>query len=99
MVFNKLFEKGVSTVITTLGKNGYEIATLESASKYPCIEVKVVDTTAAGDTASGGLCVGLSKGQDLKEAMAFGSVAASLACTKRGAQCSVPSPEEIKKYI
>lgn len=94
-----LFDKGVKTVITTLGGSGYEIATKENAKVYPCISVCVVDTTAAGDTASGGLCLGLAQGWDLEKSMEFGSVSASLACTKRGAQQSVPTKEEVLKYI
>ncbi|MBQ7906821.1 MAG: ribokinase [Clostridia bacterium] len=93
-----LFDCGIKTVITTLGGKGYEIATKDGEKTYPCIDVKVVDTTAAGDTASGGLCVGLSKGQSIEDSIAFGSLAASVACTKRGAQQSVPTLSELKQY-
>lgn len=93
-----LFDKGIGTVITTLGSKGYEIATKEKSKTYPCIKVKAVDTTAAGDTASGGLAVKLAEGKDIEESIAFGSLAASVACTKRGAQMSVPSLEEIKGF-
>ena len=94
-----LFCEGIDTVITTLGSNGYEIATKEKAEIYPCIKVKAVDTTAAGDTASGGLAVKLAECKSIEESIAFGSLAASIACTKRGAQMSVPSLEDIDKYI
>lgn len=93
-----LFDMGIKTVITTLGANGYEIATSDSSKIYPCIKVKAVDTTAAGDTASGGLCVGLSQGWNIESAMAFGSKAASIACTRRGAQQSVPSRDEVFSF-
>ena len=90
-----LFESGINTVITTLGANGYEIATKDSSKTYPCIKIKAVDTTAAGDTASGGLCVGLSQDKSLESSMAFASKAASIACTRRGAQQSVPTISEV----
>ncbi len=93
-----LLDLGIKTVITTLGEKGYEIATKDGAKIYPCIKVKAVDTTAAGDTASGGLAVELSKGKTIEESMAFGSRAASIACTRRGAQMSVPSLDEVEKY-
>ena len=93
-----LFDMGIKTVITTLGASGYEIATNEGANIYPCIRVKAVDTTAAGDTASGGLCVGISQGKSLEESMAFGSRAASIACTRRGAQQSVPTIDEVLAF-
>jgi ribokinase len=95
----RLFDCGIKTVITTLGAKGYEIATKEKSTKYPCIKVKAIDTTAAGDTASGGLAVGLSKGQSIEEAIEFGSLCASIACTKRGAQMSVPSIDEVNEYL
>lgn len=96
---DSLLGEEISTIITTLGSRGYEIATKEKAQVYPCIKVKAVDTTAAGDTASGGLCVKLAEGKTIEEAMAFGSLAASIACTRRGAQMSVPSLEEIENFI
>ena len=92
-----LLDLGIETVVTTLGADGYEIATAAHAEKYPCIKVKAVDTTAAGDTASGGLAVKLASGKTVEEAMAFGSLAASIACTKRGAQMSVPSLKEVSE--
>lgn len=96
---DEIFSQGVETIITTLGASGYEIATKDGSKIYPCIKVKAVDTTAAGDTASGGLCVKLAEGKSIEEAMAFGSLSASIACTKRGAQMSVPSLDEVDAYL
>ncbi|MBQ4585668.1 MAG: ribokinase [Clostridia bacterium] len=94
-----LFDKGIETVITTLGGSGYEIATKDKSKIYPCIKVDVLDTTAAGDTASGGLCLGLAQDWSIEKSIEFGSVCASLACTKRGAQQSVPFLDEALKYL
>lgn len=90
----KLFGGGIKKIVTTLGKRGYEIADTQGSDVYPCIDVKVVDTTAAGDTLCGGLAVGLSENMTLEEACAFGSKAASLACSKKGAQQSIPTRYE-----
>ncbi len=95
---DNLFKKGIKTVITTLGSKGYEIATENSSAVYPCLKVKAVDTTAAGDTLCGGLSVGLAEGKSLEESIAFGSKAASIACTRRGAQQSVPTRAEVTEY-
>ena len=94
-----LLKNGIKTVITTLGSKGYEIATEKSSEVYPCIKVKAVDTTAAGDTLCGGLSVGLAEGKSLEESIAFGSKAASIACTRRGAQQSVPLRKEVEEYV
>ena len=93
-----LFSKGINAIVTTLGANGYEIADRYGARRYPCIKVKAVDTTAAGDTLCGGLAVGLSQGKSLEESCGFGSLAASIACTKKGAQSSIPTYKEVTDY-
>lgn len=84
-------------VIETLGAQGYRICA-EEEKIYPCIQVKAVDTTAAGDTFCGGLCAKLAMGESLEKAAAFGSKAASIACTKSGAQPSIPTAEEVEKF-
>lgn len=91
----KIFTTGVKKIVTTLGARGYEIADESSSEIYDCLKVKVVDTTAAGDTFCGGMAVGLSEGMSLQSACAFGSKAASIACTKKGAQQSIPYRNEL----
>lgn len=95
---DELSSYGIKTIITTLGSKGYEIYTQGEAKRYSCIKVDVVDTTAAGDTASGGLCAMLSKGESLESAMAFGSRAASIACSRDGAQKSIPTLDEVVNF-
>lgn len=94
----ELSESGIEKIVITLGGKGYEIYGRDGGKTYPCIKVKAVDTTAAGDTFCGGLAVGLSEGKTLEEACEFGSKAASIACTKKGAQQSVPTKEEVLNY-
>ncbi len=93
-----LFSKGIKTIVTTLGSKGYEIATKEGSKTYPCLKVNAIDTTAAGDTLCGGMVASLSLGKDLIDALAYGSLAASIACTRRGASSSIPKKEELEKY-
>ena len=40
----------------------------------------------------------LMEGKSLEESIAFGSKAASIACTRRGAQQSVPTRAEVTEY-
>ena len=93
-----LFAQGIRKIVTTLGGDGYEIATPKNAVHYPCEKVRVVDTTSAGDTLCGGLAVGLSEGMALEEACAFGCRAATIACTRRGAQQSIPTRKEVETF-
>ncbi len=90
--------KIVPTVVTTLGGRGYEITDKNGSKVYPCIKIEPVDTTAAGDTLCGGMAMGLAKGEQLVDAVRFGSMAASIACTKMGAQPSIPTKEEVENF-
>jgi len=87
--------KSVETVLKTLGGDGYSI----NEKHYPCMKVVVVDTTAAGDTLCGGLCTMLAEGKSLEEAARFGSVAASIACSVKGAQPSIPTIAQVKQAL
>ncbi len=95
-VVNKIHELGVKDVIITVGKDGAYVSTapgdLHLVSSFP---VKAVDTVAAGDTFCGALCVALSKGYCLLDAVKIGNKAASIAVTRIGAQPSVPSACEV----
>ena len=90
--------KTVETLLVTLGGDGYEISTKTMSKKYPCIKIMPVDTTAAGDTLCGGMCAKMAQDEALENAAAFGSKAASIACTRKGAQISIPTCGEVEKY-
>ena len=82
-------------VLITHGSKGFEVG----EKVYPCIKVEnVVDTTAAGDTLCGGLVASLSFGANLVDSAKFGSKAASIACTRYGAQPSIPTKEEVDNF-
>ena len=59
--------------------------------------VKVVDTTAAGDSYMGALAVALSQGKDLEEAARFASRVSDIVVSRPGAQTSIPSLEELEE--
>ncbi len=83
------------TLLITLGGDGFAVVTQTGETRYPCRKITPVDTTAAGDTLCGGLCASLSEGNPLDTAAQFGSRAATLACTRAGAQPSIPTREEL----
>ena len=89
----------VNTLLVTLGGDGFEIITKNTKKAYPCIKITPVDTTAAGDTLCGGLVAMLAEGKALEEAAQFGSKAASIACTRKGAQQSIPTREEVADFV
>lgn len=54
-----------------------------------------VDTTTAGDTFNGAVCVGVSEGMSLEQAVLFASKASSISVTRMGAQSSIPYRKEL----
>lgn len=90
-----LLDKGVQNVIVTLGESGSTLYNKEGYLSVPAVKVEAVDTVAAGDTYNGALCVALSEGCTIKEAMEFATKASAIAVTRVGAQPSVPYRNEI----
>ena len=91
--------KGVSRMIVTLGSRGSMIFDGTAARRIDAVRVEAVDTTAAGDTFCGALCVALSEGRDLAGAASFASMASAISVTRMGAQASMPSREELLKLL
>lgn len=92
---------GAKSVIVTLGAGG-SCLSLEGSTEIetvPARKVSAVDTTAAGDTFCGALCVSLSEGKDIRTAMAFASAAASLTVTRMGAMDAIPFRSEADTLI
>lgn len=87
--------KGVGKIIVTMGSKGALICDGGPAVFVPAHKVKAVDTTAAGDTFCGALCVALSEGKTLKEATEFATAASALTVQKMGAQNSIPFRKDI----
>lgn len=92
----RLIAMGVEKVVITLGSRGsYVLDGPDNGFFVPSQKVQPVDTTAAGDTFNGALCVALSEGQTLEQAVRMASAAAAIAVTRHGAQPSIPHRAEI----
>ena len=87
--------KGVGKLIVTMGSKGALICEGSTSDFVPAHKVKAVDTTAAGDTFCGALCVAISEGKSLKEAAEFACAASALTVQKMGAQNSIPFRKDI----
>ena len=87
--------KGVDIVVITLGSKGALIKEKDTFHEVPVPKVKAVDTTAAGDTFCGALCVALSEDVDVLNAVKFANKCASITVTRMGAQPSLPYRKEI----
>ncbi|MBK9571230.1 MAG: ribokinase [Rhodoferax sp.] len=61
--------------------------------------VDALDTTAAGDTFCGALTAALSRQEPLAAALRQASAAGALACTRLGAQSSIPTQAEVSAFL
>ena len=95
----KLLERGVKTIIITMGAKGCFVLNNEINEFFPAKKVKAVDSTAAGDAFVGGLAFCIARGKTILEAVLFASNVAALSVTKMGAQSSMPSMKEVEKFI
>ncbi len=90
-----LVAKGVKNVVITLGSKGAYVLSEDFRGVIPANQVKAVDTTGAGDTFNGALCVALSEGRSLRDACRFAAKASAISVTRMGAQPSIPFRNEI----
>ncbi|MBD0401586.1 ribokinase [Flammeovirga sp. EKP202] len=92
---NFLHDKGIPTVIVTLGAKGCFVSDGKIQNYYAAPKVHAIDTTAAGDVFNGALTTALSLGNTLEEGVQFALKAASISVTRNGAQESIPTLSEL----
>ncbi|WP_169569666.1 ribokinase [Sneathiella limimaris] len=76
--------------ILTLGADGVIASYNNEVFELPAKQIKVRDTTAAGDSFIGALFAELSFGTSFLEALAYAVNFASETCSRNGAQSSIP---------
>lgn len=89
----------VPTVVVTLGAHGCCARHLGNFYVQAAFSVNPVDTTGAGDTFCGALCAALSQGQGMDAALRYAGAAGALACTRLGAQSSIPKASEVAALL
>lgn len=94
-----LFAKGVGKMIVTMGSKGSLILDGGEPRFIQARRVKAVDTTGAGDTYCGALCVAIAEGKTLLEAAEFASAVSALSVTKMGAQTAMPKRAEAEVFM
>ena len=89
----------VPCVVVTLGSRGACARVHGQILKQTAFPVTPVDTTGAGDTFCGAFVAALSQGQDVAQALRQASAAGALACTRPGAQSSIPTHAEVQTFL
>lgn len=88
-----------SKIVLTLGGDGALYGYRDKRCRQEIVPVKVVDTTAAGDTFTGYFMGEIICGKTPEEAMKTAATAAALAVSRKGAGTSIPDHEEVIRYM
>ncbi|MFD7453658.1 ribokinase [Kitasatospora sp. NPDC059827] len=96
----ELLASGPASVVVTLGSEGALVASAEEeavrVARVVPVKVDAVDTTGAGDSFTAALAWKLGAGASLVEAAAYAARVGAVAVTRRGAQESFPTTEEVE---
>lgn len=106
----QLLERGSKNVIVTMGSKGALIVNNELSKQVETFKVEVVDTTAAGDAFIGGFATKLLESASLlanpqeqalalQNAVRYACACGALAVTKFGAQPSLPTKDEVERFV
>jgi len=90
---------GSPVVGITLGDRGAVFLEKGRLLRSPSFEVKVADTTGAGDVFHGAFIYGLLQKWDLEQIARFANAAAALKCTQIGARRGIPTIEQIHTIL
>jgi len=94
----QLLARGVKHILCTLGNKGAYWASQQRAVHVPAYKVEPIDTTAAGDAFNGALAWALLT-TPIDEAVRWANAAGALATTRKGAQPSLPTLDELKQFL
>lgn len=89
----------VPCIVVTLGDRGCCARVNGELIMQDAFAVMPVDTTAAGDTFCGVLVAALDGGAGLSDALRMANAAGALACTRLGAQSSIPTHAELQDFL
>jgi ribokinase len=100
----RILVRGPQHVAITLGSQGYLWSThaADGAVEHvygAALAVRAVDVTAAGDTFCGTLAASLAAGASMPDALRRANTAAAISVTRKGAQPSVPTAEEVDRIL
>lgn len=88
-----------AAIVMTVGEDGVFYADAENVAEHGAYKVKVVDTTATGDTFCGYFLASLAKGYSTEESLHFASMASAISVGRKGASNSIPLWDEVQEKI
>jgi len=97
-IANCLLDSGVSTAIVKQGAMGCHIANESIHRHLPAPDVKVLDTTCAGDSFVGGYLYAQALGRDPIECAMYGNACGALSTTDYS-HCAVRSSDQLDRIL
>ncbi len=85
--------------VIKLGAKGAAVCDGDDVTLVPSYDVKVVDTTAAGDSFTSALTYEYLRSGDMVRACKFGNATAAVTISRKGASDSVPTDAELSEFI
>ena len=95
----KLADKGVETVIITMGHRGALMLRDGETHVIEAFDADVKDTSGAGDVFCAAVCVAISENKDLLSAMRMASAAAALQVSRDGMMDAIPYRYEVERLL
>ena len=99
MITDQLLTGGSHGVVLKRSSRGGYLSSEGVAVPFASFAVNPVDTTAAGDCFNGAFATGLMMKMTPIQSARFASAAAAISVTRRGAQPSMPSLEEVHQMM
>jgi len=98
-ITQELYAMGREVAIVTLGEKGCVVTYSEGTFRFPAFQIKVVDTTGAGDAFHGAFIYGMLQNWDVPKTVEFASAVAALNCRKLSGRAAIPDLEEALSFI
>jgi ribokinase len=92
-------EAGLRAVVISQGKHGATVVDARGIRSFPARRVPVEDSTGAGDAFRAGLAVMIARGNEIDRAAQYASACGALACTRLGAEPSMPTASEVENLL
>jgi ribokinase len=94
-----LRKRGPRAAVITMGGHGAVAAADDVRLHAPAYTIDVVDSVGAGDAFCAALALRLAIGDALPEAVRYANAAGAFACTRHGAEPSMPRAGDVESIL
>jgi 2-dehydro-3-deoxygluconokinase len=98
-VAKRILELGAKVVALKLGADGCIVADENIMVHVPAFQVKVVDTTGAGDAFDAGFLAAILEGKTMQQAAIYANAVAALKCRGKGAIIPQPRRQDVDYFL